>query len=195
MERQRSRIVNGLIFIILAVILFNAVYFTALIMYVDGVDGIQIKMASILFNISLLPTIRLMMPICRERTLYQEKAFMISARAVTLGMLIFIALMWIVEISDFKFWEIIVFYAYWIAVSSIYTAVYRWCLKRNRLNGGDYVNVIVMGDGPTAKALCEELKGQSEYGYKVLGYLGSQERRNILNVKWLGTSRDLKKVV
>lgn len=200
MFRKKTYFLKSLLFILINILVFNAVYITALIFFlhhptVEITSAINLRFISVLFNISLIPAIRLMMPIATERTLYQDKTLLITAKASAVQIVIFLVLLWIADIQIFSFVQILLFFCYQVIAVAIIMVIYRMIKKRMLLHHADIVNVIIIGDGLTAATLCEAISKNKEYGYNILGYLGSVKTKDRMHARWIGESIDFETVV
>ena len=176
-------------------ILFNAVFITALLMYMPETFPFNARFIALLYNIAIIPAVYFLMPIFNRRTLYQEQTALISLKAVTVQIIGFMLLLWIADIEFFSFLEGFVFYAVLNSVISISMMSYRLILKRYRRRGSDTINVLIIGDGETAMALEDEFIKNTDYGYNIKGYIGSDTPRVKMKSERLGNFDDIQKLL
>lgn len=88
------------------------------------------------------------------------------------------------------------------AVDVVLVVIERWAvaaaLRRVRRSGGNLQRVLVVGAGELGRQVVERLEEHQEYGFRVVGFLDDdpgKQKRSILSVPVLGTTRDLEAVV
>ncbi len=87
-------------------------------------------------------------------------------------------------------------------VDVVLVVLERWAvaaaLRRVRRSGGNLQRVLVVGAGELGRQVVERLEEHQEYGFRVVGFLDDdpgKQKRSILSVPVLGTTRDLEAVV
>ncbi len=92
--------------------------------------------------------------------------------------------------------------AIFAGVDMVAVILTRWAiaatLKRIRRSGGNLQRVLVVGADDLGKQVVERLAKHQEYGFRVVGFLDDdpgKQKRNLLGVPVLGTTRDLEEVV
>lgn len=195
LNRQKLSFRRKLLFVSILAIVFNAVFFTALMVYYHTLSLAGLRIIILLFNLSLVPAIGLMTPIVTQRNIYQDKTLLLTLKGTTVGILIFMALLALSDVELFVPLQFCFFYLFEIAAASITTIIYRLILKRIRRRGSDHSNVIIVGDDDTAASLPNDIKLSKADGYNLVGYVGDKSNKNRMNTKWLGTFDEIEEIV
>ena len=98
--------------------------------------------------------------------------FFAIVRNVTLVLFIAYGAKFIIQTVSLSRWLMTFFWAIDIVLVGIFRSVVRRAGERVRRRGVDLRRVLVVGAGPLGQKVAEKLKGHSEYGYELAGFLG-----------------------
>lgn len=156
----------------------------------ENVIGFRWKVAWLLVNVCYLPVIYMRGRQSRSRAIHADVVIGNSIEAVGVHALFFFASLiflasWIHNMS-FYLW----FYGILLLALPIAWISTRMATKRFRRHGGNYASIVIVGAGPTAKRLCDEMMTDPGYGYRFMGYFDNTPPEDE-NMRYCGTIDDL----
>lgn len=99
-----------------------------------------------------------------------------SLLAVGLHALFFLSLDTLLEVSLNPWWLYLVFYGMMVVAMPTSWVLTRFLLKKYRRTGRSYLRVVIIGTGPTARRLADEMRGDTGYRFKIIGYCDKYPR-------------------
>ena len=92
-------------------------------------------------------------------------------KANTVGLAIFIVVLYLIEIPDFSRWMIAIFYAINIVLETLGRNVIRYVLRSMREKGFNLKHILLVGYSRAAEGYIDRIEANPQWGYVVRGIL------------------------
>jgi len=115
-------------------------------------------------------------------------------RGLFLSIALMLMLLFVLKIQYVSRYVIVLFAILEFVVIFGVRAVLRWYFISSLKNGTNFLRVLIVGTGDRAKECAEELRKQSEWGIKIIGYLDPDYDRvgqHVIDAPVIGTVNDI----
>lgn len=151
------------------VIIINIVYLIVNSL-TDGFATNRQRLAWLLVNVAYLPTAYLLGKSHRARTIPMNHVLRNAFKAVGVHALTFITLLYFLEFDFIPWQTLALFYGLLLVALPLWWSCTRLMVKELRSRGYNYRRIVIVGTGPTAMRLYDELMSDAGFGYRVLGF-------------------------
>lgn len=150
-------------------IVLNIVFFAVTWLCPDMVES-RPRLVWLLVNIAYLPVVYGLGGTHRARAIPMHHVLVNSLRGVGLHALFFISLLFFLQFEVIGWQTIAIFYAAMFMVFPLWWSLTRMSIKLLRRRGYNFCRVIIVGTGPTAVRLYQELLNDAGFGYRIVGF-------------------------
>lgn len=148
------------------------------------------KTILVLANAAYLPVARYSLPARRLRAVHMERLVAQSFKLVVIHAMIFFALITFMDIDDVSWKFYTEFYIGLLIAMPASWIVCRLIIKSIRRRGRNYVNIVIVGQGETARRLIQELQQDPGFGYRIHGFFDIEAPHHFSLGRYLGTIKD-----
>ena len=191
-RRSLGKYLNSILSIADLVIV-NLLFAVTLLLYPEIAHAPRIKMLWVLVNTSYLPVM-----VWQKKRLHQQRVVLMdhvvrsAFGVVGLHALFFFSLVAFLEIDDIPLRGYATYYGLMVVCIPLWWLISRRIIKALRRRGYNFTRVAIVGTGPTAIRLMEELQSDEGFGYKVLGFFSDDPEPGIKGRgRLLGTIADM----
>lgn len=148
----------------------NAVFIIVVLCNAEAWPG-TVKLVWVLYNVAYLPAAWTTRETRNLRTVQMDRVIMAALFSVVIFALCFFSLLFFLDVET-PSWSV-----YLELFGGILVALTTWwmgsrlLLKNYRRRGGNYLRVLIVGTGPTARRLYQEMKNDPSFGYRVMGFV------------------------
>lgn len=125
----------------------------------------------LLANVAYLPAALVLSEVRKARTIHMDRIILNVLQAVGMHALFFFSLLFFLDIDGIEWSTFIEFYAGIAVLLPLWWVGSRLVLKHFRRRGRNYLRVAIIGTGATGLRLYEEMKSDSGFGFKVIGFV------------------------
>lgn len=181
------------LFSISDLVLVNLLFACTLLLFPDINDSDSKRTLWVLVNASYLPVMlwQTGKP-HQQRVLLMEQVVRSAFAVVGIHALFFLSLLAFLHI-DVPLRVLLAFYAFMAVGIPLWWILSRRIIKQIRKRGYNFIRVAIVGTGPTAMRLLQELQSDAGFGYRVLGFFSDDPEPDFKD-KLLGTIDDLSRV-
>lgn len=155
-------------------VIVNILFFIVFLSHPDVMHMNSIRLLWVLVNTAYLPSLFWIAPQkMQTRAFYMEFVITRSFTAVVIHALVFIALLTFLNVS-LPVSALLQFYGMMLVVEPVWWITTRHLLKVMRRKGYNFLRVVVVGAGPTARRLIEEIKSNAGFGLNIVGIFSDQ---------------------
>lgn len=181
------------LFSISDLVLVNLLFACTLLLFPDIDDIYSKRTLWVLVNASYLPVMLWQRgKPHQQRVLLMEQVVRSAFAVVGIHALFFFSLLAFLHI-DVPMRDLLVFYAFMAVCIPLWWILSRRIIKLIRKRGYNFIRVAIVGTGPTAMRLLQELQSDAGFGYRVLGFF-SDDPDPEFKGKLLGSIDDLSRV-
>lgn len=137
-------------------------------------------------NVAYIPVSAIFTHVHKKRALYMESIVRNAVLACLMHCVIFallVQLLGIVYISPHYY---IVYYPIAAVLLTLWWIISRKILKYYRSHGYNFTRVIIVGTGPTARYLYNEMRSDAGFGYRFEGFFSDDPEPHIPNGSYIG---------
>lgn len=127
------------------------------------------KLVWLMMNVSYMAVSYFFSDIHYRRVVYADRVVIQVVKAVALHSLIFLSLTYFLASDHFAWESFGKFYCVFCIALGCWWIISRKALKRYRSLGKNYKRIVVIGAGAVGQKLIGVLKGDSGYGYRIMG--------------------------
>lgn len=151
-------------------VLANAIFLCVVLCNAEAWPGDK-KLVWVLFNVAYIPAVWANRETRNRRTVHMDRVVLAAFFSVAIFTLVFFSLLFFLDINT-PSWSVYVelFIGIVIALTLWWTGS-RMLLKNYRRRGGNYLRVLIVGTGPTARRLYKEMNNDPSYGFRVMGFV------------------------
>ena len=148
----------------------NMIYAFVLLLTPTAWQG-HVRLVGVLVNIAYLPAAWFLREIRNVRTIHMDHVLLNALKAVGVHALFFFSLLFFLEIDNAPWRAYAEFYGGCFVALPLWWIISRMFLKKLRRNGRNFSRVAIVGTGATAQRLCEEMRSDAGFGYRVMGFI------------------------
>lgn len=173
--------------------LVNVIFGVTLLLYPAIAEEMDrnIRVLWLLINVCYVPV---MMWFSGEkhslRAITMERVILDALKSVGIHALFFLSLLTFLDINEIPLAAFVSFYGLMMAVMSTWSIVSRRAIKMYRRRGYNFIRCVIVGTGDTAMRLAEELRADTGFGYKILGFFDNEQSKGFKG-EYLGSIDDL----
>jgi len=125
----------------------------------------------LLANVAYVPAALALNEVRKARAIHMDRIMLNAIRAVGLHALFFFSLLFFLDVEGITWDTFTEFYVGIVIMLPLWWVGSRLALKYFRRRGRNYIRVAIIGTGATGVRLYEEMKSDSGFGYKVIGFM------------------------
>lgn len=150
-------------------VILNGVYLLTCYLNPDQTEW-NSRIVWLFINVAFIPTARWINMIHKVRAMHMDRVLISSLKAVGVHAALFIVLLYCMGIDSLAWQLFAEFYAILIAVFVLWWTFSHYLIKKLRRRDRNFCRVVIVGCGPTALRLYEEMKSDAGFGYNVQGF-------------------------
>lgn len=150
------------------------VVFLCVALLIPEIVAQRSRLIWLLVNIAFIPAAYWLGGVHRARAIPMHHVMFNSFRVVGLHALVFVSLLYFLEIDTFQWRSLAVFYAVLFGVFPVWWSGARMALKQLRRRGYNYSRVVIVGTGTTGERLYEEMRKDLGFGYRIMGFFDNE---------------------
>ncbi len=155
-------------------VIVNLLFFVVLLSHPEAMHSSSSRLLWVLVNTANLPTLFWITPQkIQLRAFYMEFVISRAVTAVVIHALVFITLLTFLNVSV-PLSALLQFYGMMLLAVPLWWIFTRHLLKVLRRRGYNFLRVVVVGGGPTAQRLIEEIKSNAGFGLNIVGIFSDQ---------------------
>lgn len=128
------------------------------------------RLIGLLVNIAYMPSAWTLREVRSVRSIGMDRIMFNAFRSVGIHALFFFSLLYFLNIEDVSWRGLVEFYGGIFVLLPTWWVVSRMMLKHYRRSGRNFSRVVIVGTGPTARRLFEELHSDTGFGYRFMGF-------------------------
>lgn len=148
----------------------NAVFLVVVLCNAGAWPG-KVKLVWVLFNVAYLPAAWANRETRNLRTVQMDRVIMAALFSVVIFALFFFSLLFFLDVETPQWTVYLELYSGILFALTIWWMGSRLLLKNYRRHGGNYLRVLIVGTGPTARRLYREMNNDPAFGYRVMGFV------------------------
>lgn len=146
----------------------NLIYFLSVM--VTGTNEVfASKMFWLILNVSFIPSEWVFSGLHNTRIVYADRVVLTAFKSTLLTACVLLSLLYLLDVPEIPFVNILVLFTFLFIGISAWWLISRKLLKKARELGLNFKRVIIVGSGPTAEAVYDELNSDLGYGYRMMG--------------------------
>lgn len=149
-------------------VVLNIIFFIVGQIY-PGVAALHLRLTWLLLNVAYLPVAKWVKDAHNVRSLQMEAVMRISFFSVIVHALCFVSLLYLMQVAGLRARILFVFYSMFLAGLMLWRVSGQTLLKSYRRGGGNTRKAVIVGNGPTARRLYDEICANPGFGYDVNG--------------------------
>ncbi len=130
----------------------------------------QTRWVWLTLNVAFIPSAFVYTDIHKHRILYADRLVMCAVKSTMLYGAVITALLYTFGIIDVGWYSGLLFIGFYFLLISLWWLCSHKLLKRFRRMGFNFKRVIVVGANATTQTIVNELKGDSGYGFRFMGF-------------------------
>lgn len=162
-----GKLINSL-FTAVDFVVLNAIFLAVGFIY-PGVAELHQRMTWLLLNVAYIPVAWWVTDAHNVRSLQMEAVMRITVIAVMFHTLLFVTLLYLMQVDGLTARVLLVFYSMLLAGLLLWRVSGQTILKTYRRRGGNLRRAVIVGGGPTASRLYDEICANTGFGYNVEG--------------------------
>lgn len=168
--RSLGKYLTGL-FSVADLVLVNLLFGLTLLLCPEIAHAPKLKILWVLVNTSYLPVMlwNKGKP-HQQRVLLMEQVMRSSFTVVGIHALFFLSLLAFLDIDEIPLKGYLIYYGLMLVCIPLWWIISRRIIKAIRRRGYNYTRVAIVGTGPTAQRLAQEIQSDTGFGYKILGF-------------------------
>lgn len=179
-------------FALVDIITYNSLFVIMLWIYNPILDKHESWLTLLAFNLALVPSLIFTFSTHANHAVTMDRAVMATLKGISIHLLFLFALLSVIQCNFISPWFWIYFYASAILIVSAANIICRSALKVYRRNGGNTMQVVIVGNGETTRRLATEMTNNNGFGYNIHGFFSSTDDNDISdNLKHLGDLSDI----
>lgn len=151
-------------------VVVNAIFLLVVVLNPDAWHN-HVRLVGVLVNVAYLPAAWFLRDIRNVRTIHMDYVILNAIKGVGVHALFFFSLLFFLQVAKASWKAYVEFYAGCLVALPVWWIVSRMILKQFRRHGRNFTRVAIVGTGPTARRLCEEMRSDSGFGYRVMGFI------------------------
>lgn len=128
------------------------------------------KLIGLLVNVAYVPSAWFLREVRNARSIHMDHIIWSALRAVGIHAMFFFSLLFFLELQ-INMADCLELYGGMLTMLPLWWIISRMLLKSYRRRGRNFSRVAIVGTGPTARRLYEELHSDPGYGYKFKGFI------------------------
>ena len=128
------------------------------------------RLLGLLLNVAYLPSAWTLREVRNVRAIHMDLIIFNSLRSVGIHALFFFSLLYFLDIDNVSWRGIGEFYGGIAILLPLWWVVSRLLLKNYRRRGRNFTRVVIVGTGPTAERLYQEMHSDAGFGYRFMGF-------------------------
>ncbi len=151
-------------------VVVNAVFLVVLLCNPEAWPG-KVKLVWVMLNVAYLPAALLNREKRNQRTVHMDHVLFTAIFSVGIFALLFFSLLFFLDVETPSWVVYFELYGGILVALSLWWFGSRMMLKAYRRRGRNYLRVLIVGTGETARRLYAEMKNDPSYGYHIMGFV------------------------
>lgn len=162
-------------------LVLNFAYFITLLIVGQHAEAFNSKWIWLMVNMAFVPSELIFSSTHNLRIQYIDRVIIKACKSSILTLCVLTALLYLMDVFEMQIWVLALFYGIYLLSLSLWWLISRIILKKIRRVGFNYRRVVIVGSGMTARMVCDELRSDAGYGYRMMGFF-SPEKKNLDNM-------------